>query len=419
MVNARRRGLVALLRWLLLAGWLLAQAALLAAFAAYVHLGRDLPPLESLVHYRPAQSTRVFSADGFLLAELAREHRTVLPPEAIPLRARQVFLAAEDADFYHHGGIDLAGVLRAGWAMLRRQGGPRQGGSTITQQLAKALCGREKTLARKLREAVLARRLEAVLTKDQILWTYLNHIYLGRDAYGIAAAAQAWFGRPLPALALGELAYLAGLPQRPSWFVRHPAAALARQRYVLDQMVARGWATVQEREAELARGLRFAPPRDVALWRAPYAAEAVRRELISTLGEQRVYEGGLTVETTIRLPEQRAAQEELVAGLEAIDRRQGWRGPLVRLSLAEAGRLQQSWAAGEGFLVGEDRLRPALVQQVERDAARLRAGTLPLTLARRDCEWARPFDEGATDNRGRLSDLRQILRPGDVVMVRL
>lgn len=419
VVNTRRGGVRAFLRWLLLCGWLLAQVTLLAAFAAYVHFSRDLPPLDALVDYRPAQTTRVLTADGFLLAELAREHRTVLAAEEIPLRVRQAFLAAEDADFYRHGGIDLPGVMRAAWAMLQGEGRPRQGGSTITQQLAKALIGHEKTLVRKAREAVLARRLEAVLTKDQILWTYLNHVYLGRDAYGAAAAARAYFGRPLAKLSLGELAYLAGLPQRPSWLNRHPDAALARQRYVLDQLVARGWATESERQAALAAGVRLVPRRDLALWRAPYAAEAARRLLTQRLGEEQSYAGGLRVETTIRLADQQAAQEELAAGLEAIDRRQGWRGPLVRLAPAAAAGLQRAWAEGRDFVPGADGLRPALVQQVSRTEALLHVGQTTATLHLADCTWARPYDEQATDNQGKLTDLRQALQPGDVVVVRV
>ena len=420
VLNPRRRGAFALLRWLLWLSWLCFEALLLLGCAAYVYFSQDLPPLETLVHFRPAQGSMAYFSDGFLMARFAREHRRVLPPEAIPLRVRQAFLAAEDADFYSHGGIDLAGVARAAWHMLRRRSGrPRQGGSTITQQLAKTLIGTEKTLARKAREAVLARRLEASLSKDQILWTYLNNVYLGRRAYGVGAAARIYFGRELEELGPGQMAYLAGLLQRPSVLGRDHEAALARARYVLDQMVARGWLSREERRQALEDGIEPGPYQDPAVWRAPYAAEAVRRRLLDLVGEEKLYGGDLLVETSVVLPEQAAAREALMRGLQAIDRRQGFRGPAASLDPEAAARLQRMWQERGGFTAGPDGLMPALVLEPRRDVLRLLAGDVHLELPLAACRWARPYDEEARSNRGRLRDFRKILRAGDIVVLRL
>jgi len=417
IVNPRRGGLLGLCRWLLLLGWLGLQAVALGGLAAYVFFSQGLPPLEGLVHFAPEQTSTITSLDGFLLGELATTHRQVLPPEQIGPRVRQAFLAAEDADFYRHRGIDPAGVTRALLQLIRAGGERQQGGSTITQQLAKAIIGREKTFGRKAREAVLALRLEALLSKDQILWTYLNQVYFGRGAYGVAEAARAYFGRELATLGIGELAYLAGLPQRPSAFMRDPAAALTRQRYVLDQLVAHGWATPAERAEALRQGITLQTGRDVTPWRAPWAVEAIRRQLGEELGEKLLLTGGLQIEAAVSLADSLVAQEALARGLQAVDRRQGYPGPLASLSPVAASRLTQAWHAGQDFTPGADAVRPALVLEAAKEGLRLLAGPHELTLTREQTRWARPYDESATRNEGELHDFREILRPGDVVVL--
>lgn len=423
VLNPRRGGLLgAALRWALWLAWMAALAAVTGGFGLYVVLSRDLPRLEALVHYRPAQAQRVVSADGFLLAVLGDENRRVVGPQRMPLRLRRAFLAAEDAGFYGHPGIDAVAVVRAALALVRQRvgggAGYRQGGSTITQQLARSLLSRKKTLLRKAREAILAVRLEAVLSKDQILWTYLNEVYLGRRAYGVAAAARAYFDRPVEELELGQMAYLAGLPQQPSVLARDHAAALRRAGYVLDQMVRHGWASAAERDGALAAGIPLRPGLLPNLRRAPSALEAARRELTELLGPAVVRREGLQVETTIVLSEQLAGGAALERSLAALDRRQGYRGAWARLDEEQERRLVDAWSRGELlFEPASDGLAPALVLSVERGSARLQVGGRAATLELADTRWARAWDASATRNRGRLADLRSALRPGELVVV--
>ncbi len=415
------------LRWLLrLALWLGLHslvAATLAGGAAYVVFSQGLPSLESLVRYQPRQLGELLSAEGFVLARVGEERREVLPPEALPLRLRQAFLAAEDADFYQHPGIDPAGILRAALqvaegALGRGRLRYRQGGSTISQQLARTLLSREKTLVRKAREAILTLRLEAVLTKDQILWTYLNEVYLGLRAHGVGAAARAYFGRRPDELDLGQMAYLAGLPQRPSVLAKDHQLSLRRAEYVLEQMVAHGWASAEEKAAALASGIPRSPARDPRPWRAPYATEAALRALHQALGPAlEEGPGGLRVETTIELAEQATARAALVRSLRALDQRQGYRGPLAHLDPAAASALATAWAGGQGFTPGPDGLAPALVLGVEAKRADLLVGPEQVSLPLERAAWAKPWDAEAATNRGRLRDLREVLRAGDLLLV--
>ncbi len=414
IVNPRGRWPV--VRWSLLWGWVAVLGAAAAGLGAYAYFSRDLPTLESLVVYRPRQLNRILSADGFELARFGEERRLVARPDEIPPRLRLAFLAAEDAGFYSHGGIDLQAVARAALHMLLERGRPRQGGSTITQQLAKILIGHRKTFARKAREAILARRLEAVLPKDQILWLYMNQVYLGRGAYGVEEAARAYFDLRLDELTLGQCAYLAGLPQRPSVLAKDHRAALERARYVLDQMVDHGWAEPGEARVALD-GLELRRPRDPYPWLAPYGVEAVRRELVEALGAETVELGGLTVYTALRVEDQVAAREALEGTLDALDRRQGYRGPVVSLTEAQAARLQRAWAEGRSMETGPGEPTPALVQRVRPREANLVSGLGAITLDLDHAGWAKPYDPEAKDNRGRLKDLREILRSGDLVLV--
>jgi len=423
ILNPRRGGIVAALRWLLWLTWMVVLAGGAGTFAAYVALSRDLPRLEALVHYRPRQARRVVSADGFLLAVLGDENRRVVPPERIPVRLRQAFIAAEDAAFYQHPGIDAVAVLRAVVSLVRRRvgggAGYRQGGSTITQQLARSLLSREKTMLRKAREAILALRLEAVLSKDQILWTYLNEVYLGRRAYGVAAAARAYFDTPLRELDLGQMAYLAGLPQQPSALARDHEAAVRRAGYVLGQMVARGWAGATERDAVLEGGISLTPGQRPNLLRAPGAVQAAVRAVETALGPDAAGRNGAVVETTVLLTEQLEASAALDRSLSQLDRRQGQRPALARLDREQEALLRTSWESGALLPPrGPEGLTAALVESVERKRARLRTGGAVRTLELSDHRWARPWDPAATRNRGRLRDLRKVLRSGDVVAVR-
>jgi penicillin-binding protein 1A len=320
--------------------------ALLAAFLgwrAYRSFASDLPPrLDVVTDYRPLRASQVFSADGELIGQFYVEKRVLTPVDRIPKVVKQAFVAAEDARFYSHGGVDYLGVLRAAWANLRA-GHVVQGGSSITQQVAKLLIvGQEKSLGRKIREAMLAHRIEQRLTKDQILGIYLNHVYLGHGAYGIASAAAAYFGKEIDDLTIGEAAMLAGLPKAPGRATPFHdfARAQARQRYVLDQMRELGFVTPAQ--AEVARReplVLVSRERSLTNVAAPYFVETIRRYIADNYGDEELLERGLTVTTTLDMRKQRAAEAALRGGLEDLQRRIGFSGPIAHLDAAERRRL--------------------------------------------------------------------------------
>ncbi|MCS6799377.1 MAG: PBP1A family penicillin-binding protein [Myxococcota bacterium] len=336
-VRPRRRP-GALRRWL----WRLLKFALLtvlvgtgALVGLFWYHGRDLPSVDRLRHYRPPQTTRVLDRHGRPIGEIFTERRTVVPMERIPRIMVLCVLAAEDADFYNHEGLDYPGILRA--LLIDAPRGRITGASTITQQVVKLLLlSPERTLSRKLRELILARRLEQELTKDQILHLYLNHVNFGHGRHGVQEAARFYFGKDVEQLTLAEASMLAGIPQAPARLSprTHPEAARRRQRYVLDQLAQRReeyWPDVPPSAIEEARRN---PPALVPLESreetAPELMAIVRELLRERLGEQALRDGGYVVHTTIDLDLQRLARRTLREGLEQIDARNGYRGPLRR-----------------------------------------------------------------------------------------
>jgi penicillin-binding protein 1A len=336
----------------LAAGALLACAALAAAFAA------QLPDVRVLDEYRPALPSVVVDRRGRPIGEFASERRQLIALERLPGHVVQAFLAAEDEDFYEHPGIDAGALLRALWANLRG-GRIVQGGSTITQQLAKTLfLGPERTLWRKAREAGLALQIERRLGKDEILEIYLNHIYLGSGAYGVAAAARTYFDRDVTELTLGEAALLAGLPKAPSKLspLVNPAGAEERRRFVLGRMGELAFVSGDVLAAALAERPRLRPalPSEAFLASA-YFVEEIRQALIERLGSEAVLRGGLRIETPLDLDLQRRAARAVRAGLEASEKRtrRGEAGPpvaqgaLVALEVGSGEVL--AWVGGYDF----------------------------------------------------------------------
>jgi penicillin-binding protein 1A len=297
----------------------------------FVYYGRDLPDVHNLrAQWRPLQTTRVFARDGTVLAEIYTERRTVIPIEQIPRNLVTALLAAEDADFYSHRGLDYPGMLRALYVNIRR-GTTAQGASTITQQLIKnILLTSERSLARKVREVVLARRIESQLSKNEILFLYLNHINFGHGRYGVEEAARYYFGKHARDLTLGECALLAGAPKSPVLYSprSHPEASLQRRRWILGQMVDKQFITRAQADAAANEPLRL---RDVAEddGTAPEAVDAARALLLQIVGEDAMRQGGYEIHTTIDPSLQRAARTALQAGLRELDDRQGYRGPLL------------------------------------------------------------------------------------------
>ncbi|HEX3884056.1 MAG TPA: PBP1A family penicillin-binding protein [Stellaceae bacterium] len=321
-------------------------AALLGGAGAGVtvwHFGRDLPDQKQLLSYQPPTGTRVYAAGGQFMAEFADEHRILTPIGKVPPLIVHAFLAAEDREFFSHGGVNPFSIIRAAVAdLVRFRRGQRPlGASTITQQLVRHfLLTNEVSVARKIKEALLAYRIERYLSKDRILEIYLNEIYLGAGAYGVAAASHVYFGKGLDQLTPAEAATLAALPKAPQTYnpLRNPVAAKTRRDWVLEGMAEMGWLSPGDARAAAAEPLRLNPgimeTDDVG--EAGYFVEDVRRELIARYGEKLVYEGGLRVETSYTSADQAMAVKAFRDGLIAYDRRHGWRGPLQHLPNANA-----------------------------------------------------------------------------------
>ncbi len=352
-------------RWLIYLGSVLAGLALvgglLAAFV-FALLYPTLPTLEALTDYRPKIPLRIVSADGDLLGEFGEERRAVVKIQDVPEVMRQAILAAEDERFYQHGGVDYVSVLRA--ALTNVTSGTQQGAGTITMQVARNFfLTRERTLTRKLREVLLAYKIEANLTKDEILELYINQIFLGQRAYGFAAASQIYFGKPLAQIDVAEAAMLAGLPKAPSAYnpIANPKRARGRQLYVLRRMhELRFISDAQWQEAQAAPLVVHPMSRDVSA-HADYAAEMVRQAMFETYGEE-AYSRGLTVYTTIRKADQEAAYNAVRRGVMDYDRRHGYRGPEGYVSLpSDPAELDSAIDRAFQDVADSDNLDPAIV----------------------------------------------------------
>jgi penicillin-binding protein 1A len=311
-----------------------AVVGILAFIGYIVFLVITLPKVDRLADYKPPIVSQVFGDDGSLVGEFYLERRTVVPVERIPKKLIQAFVAAEDANYYQHRGIDYLGIIRAAIKNLisfRK----KEGASTITQQVAKSmLLSPKKTYSRKLKEAILAKRMEERLSKDEILYIYLNQIYLGGGAYGVQLAAETYFGKDVDKLNLAEMAVLAGLPKAPNTYspIKHIDKARERQKYVLERMVKEGYVTEAEAEHARRTPLVIQSRKKVNGEQSAYFMEYVRIQLEEKYGEDRLYKEGLKIYTTMNAQMQKAAYEGVVSGLKAVDKRQGYRGPLQYLA---------------------------------------------------------------------------------------
>ncbi len=317
------------------AGLFLAGVAALGG--AYLYVAGSLPRVDTLEDYRPPVISRVYSDDGTVIAEYARERRIVVPVSRMPRQLIQAFVSAEDSHFFEHQGIDFGSILRAAIKDVMA-GGIVQGGSTITQQVAKSLLlSSEKTFSRKFKEAILAWRMEKKLSKDDILYLYLNQIYLGHGAYGVEEAAESYFDKDVKDLNLAECAILAGLPQAPSRYspYGHFELAKERQKYVLGRMVENGYISAEVAQAAYQQKIVIRSRVLPHLQDSGYFTEQVRRYLEDTYGAKALYEGGLQVHTTMSLPMQQAAREAVRENLRNLDKREGYRGPEKVFSPAE------------------------------------------------------------------------------------
>jgi penicillin-binding protein 1A len=334
------RFLVRLLGFLFAAGTVVFLVGVAATAGMIWHYSKDLPDYSQLQDYEPAVMTRVHASDGALLAEYSKERRLYLPIQAVPKMVINAFLAAEDKNFYEHGGIDFSGMARAAVLYAQNYGSNRrpQGASTITQQVAKNfLLTNEVSFTRKIKEALLAMRIERTYSKDKILELYLNEIYLGLSAYGVAAASLVYFDKSVNELTISEAAYLAALPKAPSSLhpIRNRDRAIERRNYVIDRLLENGW--IKQADADAARKdplIVTSRSNAAHIFAGEYFAEEVRRDVFERYGEKKLYEGGLSVRTTLDPKLQVMARKTMINGLINFDEALGWRGATSKLDIS-------------------------------------------------------------------------------------
>src|SRR6267154_1051867 len=334
------RFLVRFIGFLFAAGTVVFLVGVAAAAGLIWHYSRDLPDYSQLQDYEPPVMTRVHASDGALLGEYSKERRLYLLIQAFPKQVINACLAAEDKNFYEHGGIDFSGMARAAVLYAQNYGSNRrpQGASTITQQVAKNfLLTNEVSFTRKIKEALLAMRLERTYSKDKILELYLNEIYLGLGAYGVAAASLVYFDKSVNELTVAEAAYLAALPKAPAALhpVRNRDRAIERRNYVVDRLVENGWIKPADGDKARKEALVVTNRANGAhIFAGEYFAEEVRRDIFERYGEKKLYEGGLSVRATLDPKIQVMARKTMVAGLVKFDEEQGYRGAQSKLDIS-------------------------------------------------------------------------------------
>src|ERR1700747_3136863 len=422
------RLLVRFLGFLFAAGTILFLVGVAAVAGLIWHYSQDLPDYSQLQDYEPPVMTRIHASDGALLGEYAKERRLYLPIQAVPKLVINCFLAAEDKNFYEHGGIDYSGMMRAALLYAQNYGSNRrpQGSSTITQQVAKNfLLNNEVSFARKIKEALLAMRIERAYSKDKILELYLNEIYLGLGAYGIAAASLVYFDKSVNELTIAEASYLASLPKAPAALhpIKNHDRAVERRNYVIDRLQENGWIKASDAEKARKEPLVVANRSNGAhTFAGEYFAEEVRRDIFERYGEKKLYEGGLSVRTTLDPKIQVEARKTMVAGLVRYDEEQGYRGPIQKLDISG------DWGVKLADVKSLSDISPwrmAVVLETSDQSARIgfqpgrelggaiskqrQTGIITLDGVR----WAKPTSGPA---RGRTPNaVSQILSPGDVI----
>ncbi|MEX0643906.1 MAG: penicillin-binding protein 1A [Parvularculaceae bacterium] len=398
--------------------------------ALYIHnLSQELPDYNVLAEYAPPVTTRVYAGDGTLVAEFARERRLFAPIAAVPDHVKYAFVSAEDKNFYEHGGLDIKGIVRAQISNIGNviRGRRLEGGSTITQQVAKNfLLSSEQKIERKLREMLVTLRIEKAFTKDHILELYLNEIYLGNRSYGVAAAALNYFDKALEDLTIAEAAYLAAIPKGPSNY--HPVLnhdrAVQRRNWVINRMLEDGRISREAAAEAVASPLEalIAPPLGARDWASEYFAEEVRKQIADLYGDEALYDGGLAVRTTVDPNLQEAAGHALRKWLVDYDQRHGWRGPLAKIEIGESWQTSLTDAVkalNESRVTADDLApwRPALVLEAAAGAARIgmpdgTEGVIPLERM----AWARAQIDVNTVG-DPLESTAQALTSGDVIYV--
>ncbi|MCP4747363.1 MAG: PBP1A family penicillin-binding protein [Desulfobacteraceae bacterium] len=412
------------LKWFFLLTLLFVAAASATAIGGFLYISKDLPQISSLKGYLPPTITTVYSDDNRKVAEFYNERRIVIPLESIPLKLQQAFIATEDSRFFKHRGVDLFGIFRAFLENLKA-GAIVQGGSTITQQVTKSfLLSPEKSYKRKIKEAILAYKIDKSFTKNEVLYLYLNQIYLGHGAYGVQAAAENYFGKSTQDLNLAECAMLAGLPQAPSRYspFHYPERAQKRQFYVLNRMVNEGYITTEEASEAVNTDLDIKPRRNWYLEEVPVYTEDIRRYVERKYGKNALYNEGLKIYAAVNIEMQKAARQEIQKGLKKLDRRQGYRGALETLAKDQI----ESYALEQQKQMQIKPLIPgmqtkAVVIDVDDKAGKvtLRIGNQRGVILLGDMLWARKPNPKTVSYRKKLKNPSQALSVGDVIEVEL
>ncbi len=389
----------------------------------YFYLCKDLPQIYSLTDYRPPIITTVFSDNNRKIAEFYKERRIVATLSDIPQMMINAFIAAEDARFLKHKGIDFFSIVRAFLKNIEA-GTIVQGGSTITQQVTKSFfLTPEKSYNRKIKEAILAYRIDKTFTKEEILFLYLNQIYLGHGAYGVEAASENYFGKPIRELNLAECSILAGLPQAPSRYspFRYPERAKQRQIYVLNRMVAEGYITNIQATEAINTKLVIKPKRNWFIQEAPFYTEHIRRYIEKKYGPDTLYKEGLKIYTAVNIEMQKTAQAEIEKGLKALDKRQGYRGPLKHIAMEEIEAFSQELQDElDKDPVAEGKIVTGVVISIDNinNTVTVRMGNARGIIKITDMRWARKPDTEVPYYECRIEHPGDALKIGDIILVK-
>jgi penicillin-binding protein 1A len=410
--------------WSFLLGLILVICGAGAGLALFYTISKDLPKITSLADYHPSIITTIYADGNRKIAEFFKERRIVIPLKDMPQTLIDAFVAAEDSRFYKHRGVDFISIVRAFFKNLEA-GTIVQGGSTITQQVTKSfLLTPERSYKRKLKEAILAYRIDNAFSKEDILYLYLNQIYLGHGAYGVQAASENYFGKSVKDLNLAECAMLAGLPQAPSKYspFRHPERAKQRQIYVLNRMVAENYITNIQATEAINTELDIKPRRNLYIEEVPFYTEHVRRHLEKKYGEEALYTQGLQVYTAVNIEMQKIAREEIQKGLLELDKREGYRGPLEKIKPEEIESYSQTLQAEfdkEPLTAGNTLKGVVIAVSDRKKTVTVRLGDVQGTITLEDMVWARKPDPEVAYFKVKLKRPSQALAVGDVILVKL
>ncbi|MDL2286043.1 PBP1A family penicillin-binding protein [Desulfococcaceae bacterium OttesenSCG-928-F15] len=410
-----------LMKWCFILLFFISILGLIAVSFAYKWYSQGLPSIANLKTYKPPTVSTVYAVDGTVVAEFFNERRIVIPLSEMPDHLIKAFVAAEDSRFFQHKGVDPISIARASWKNFQANS-IVQGGSTITQQVAKSFfLSPERKYVRKIKEAILAYNIERNLSKEEILYLYLNQIFLGHGAYGVEAAAQNYFNVSAKDLTLAQSAMIAGLPQAPSKYTpfRFPAKAKERQMYVLGRMVAEGFISREEERKIAAETLKTFPRANIYREVAPYYTEHVRQYVLDRYGERTLYEEGLKIYTALDLAKLRVAESALQTGLRDLDKRQGYRGPIANIALTEV----EAAIAGIGEKFEGKDLVPGfqtqgIVTHMDAKAKKTRVrfgkevGEIPLDTMR----WAK---DATAETPKRVEKPENVFQIGDQILIRL